>query len=115
MQHAVLECCQIEIGSIQQNAETLKKFNHEIYQWPMNIDFNDSDQNLYRSLFITTDLKKSEIARTNCQSGTETISREAIRDSDGHYSHEIFVPWNNRFQQEFFARRRNNNLSYLKN
>ena len=46
----------LEDGSFQQYGETLKKFDHEKYQWPMNNDFNSSDQNLLRSLFSTSDL-----------------------------------------------------------
>ena len=48
----------LEDGSLQQYGETLKKFDHEIYQLPMNNDLNSSDQNLHRSLFSTSDLKK---------------------------------------------------------
>ena len=34
------------------------KFDHEIYQWPMNNDLNSSDQNLHRSLFPHQILKR---------------------------------------------------------
>ena len=54
----------LEDGSFQLYGETLKKFDHEIYQWPMNNDLNFSDQNLHRSLFSKSDLKKNQIART---------------------------------------------------
>ena len=92
----------LEDGSFQQYGETLKKFDHKIYQWPMNNDLNSSDQNLHRSFFSTSDLKKSQIARTICQNSKGIISREAYRDSDRKYNHDNFVHWNNQFQQEFF-------------
>ena len=42
----------LEDGSFQQYGETLKKIDHEIYQWPMNNDLNSSDKNLHLSLFF---------------------------------------------------------------
>ena len=50
----------LEDDSFQQYGETLKKFDHKIYQWPMNNDLNFSDQNLHRSLFSTSNLKSAE-------------------------------------------------------
>ena len=54
----------------------------------MNNDLNSSDQNLHRSLFSTSDLKKSQIARTIRHNSKEIINREAFRDSDGKYNHD---------------------------
>ena len=92
----------LEDGSFQQYGETLKKFDHEIFRWPMNNDLNSSDQNLHRSLFSTSNLKKSQIIRTIGHNSKGIISREAFRDSDGKYNHDNFVHWNNQFQQEIF-------------
>ena len=90
----------LEDGSFQQYGETLKKFDHKIYQWPMNNDLNSCDQNLNRSLFSASDLKKSQIARTIRHNSKGIISREAFRDSVGKYNHDNFVHWNNQFQQK---------------
>ena len=46
----------LEASSFQHYGETLKKFDHEIYQWPMNNDSNSSDQNQHGSFFSTSDL-----------------------------------------------------------
>ena len=55
---------QLEDGRFQQNGETLKKFNLEIYQCSMNNNLNVSDENLHRSFFSISDVKKSQIAQT---------------------------------------------------
>ena len=92
----------LEDGRFQQYGETLKKFNREIYQWSMNNNLNVSDENLHRSLFSISDVKQSQIARTNRHNSKGIISREAFRDSDEKYSHENFIHWNAQFQKQFF-------------
>ena len=91
-----------EDGSFQQFGETLKKFNREINQWSMNNNLNVNDEDLHCSLFSTSDVKQSQIARTIRHNSEGIISREAFRDSDGNYSHENFIHWNAQFQRQFF-------------
>ena len=93
----------LEDGSFQQYGETLKKFNREIYQWSMNSNLNVSDKKLHRSLFSTSDVKQSQIARKTCHISKRIISREAFRDSDGKNSHENFIHRNAQFQQKIFS------------
>ena len=99
MQSAVPKCRQIEDNSFQQYEKTMKKFNREVYQWPMNSNPNVSDQNLHRRFFSTSDLKQSQVAQKFCQNSKGVISQEAIRTSEQKYSHENFVFWNDQFQQ----------------
>ena len=54
------------------------------------------------AFFLTSDLKKSQIAKTIRHNSKRIISREAFRDSDGKYNHDNFVHWNNQFQREIF-------------
>ena len=60
----------------------------------MNSNLIVTDENLHRSLFSTSDVKQSQIARTIRHNIKGNISREAFRDSDGKYSHENFIHWN---------------------
>ena len=92
----------LEDGSFQQYGEMLKKLNRKIYQWSMNSNSNVSDENLHLSFFSISHVKQSQIARTICHNSNNIISWEAFRDSDGKYSHENFVHWNDQFQQHFF-------------
>ena len=92
----------LEDGRFQQYGETLKKFNHEVYQWSMNSNLNVSYENLRSSLFSTSDVKRSQIDRTIRHNSKRLISLEAFRDSDGKNSHENFYHWNDQFQQEIF-------------
>ena len=71
----------LQEGSYQRYGETLKKLNHEIYQWSMNSKLNVSDENLHRSLFSTSYVKRSQIARIIRQNSKGNISWGAIRDS----------------------------------
>ena len=80
----------------------LKKFTREIYQWSMNSNLNVSNKNLHRSFFSISDVKQSKIAQTVRHNSNGIISREAFRDSEGKYSHENFIHWNDHFQQQFF-------------
>ena len=89
-------------GSFQQYGKSLKKFNREIYQWLMKCNLKVSDENLHRSLFTTSDVKQCQIALIFRHNSKRIISREAFRDSDGKYSNENFVHWNDQFQLEFF-------------
>ena len=104
----------LEDGSFQQYGETLRKFDQEICQWPMNKDLNSSDQNLHRS-FLHIKFKKSQIARTIRHNSKGIISREAFRDLDGKYNHDNFVPWNNQFQQQIFLAKEITIFRNLKN
>ena len=92
----------LEDGSFLQYGETLKKFNREIYQWSMNSNLNVSDENLHRSLFSISDVKQSQIGRTIRYNSERIFSREAFQDSDGKYSQENFIHWNDQFLQQFF-------------
>ena len=87
----------LEDGSFQQYGATLQKFNREIYQWSMKNILNVSDENLHCSLFSISDVKQSQISRTIRHHSKGIISREAFRDSDGKYSHENFIYWNDQF------------------
>ena len=89
-------------GSFQQYGETLKKFNRRIYQWSLNSNLNVIDENLYRNLFSTSDVKQSQIAQIIRRNSKGIISREAFQDPYGKYSHEIYIHWNDQFQQQFF-------------
>ena len=62
-----------------------------LYQLPMNSNSNVSAQNLHRRFFFTSDIKQKQIARTIRHNSKGIISQEAIRDSDGKYSHENFI------------------------
>ena len=68
----------------------------------MNINLNVSDENLHRSLFFISDVKRTQIARTIRHNSKGIIRREALLDLDGKYSHENFIHWNDHFQQQFF-------------
>ena len=68
----------------------------------MNGNLNLSEENLHRSLFSTSDVKQCQIARTIRHYSKGSISREAFRDSDEKYSHEISFHWNDQFQHELF-------------
>ena len=68
----------------------------------MNNDLNSSDQNLHRSLFSTSDLKKSQIVRKIRHNSEGIISREAFRDSDGKYSHDYLYIGTTSFNNKFF-------------
>ena len=92
----------LEHGSFQQYGKTLKKINREIYQWSINSNLNISDENLYRRLLSTSDVKHSQIARTIRHNSKGITSRDAFQDSDGKYSHANFIHWNHQFQQQFF-------------
>ena len=104
----------LEDGRFQQYGETLKKFNREIYQWSMKNNLNVSDENLHRSLFSISEVKQSQIARTIRHNSKGIISWEAFRDSDGKYSHEIFIHWNAQFQKQFFLTNEITNFRNLK-
>ena len=68
----------------------------------MNSNLNVSDENLFRSLFSTSEVKQSQIARTIPHNSKRIISREAFQDSNGKHSHKNFFHWNDQFQQQFF-------------
>ena len=104
----------LEDSSFQQYGETLERFNREIYQWSMNSSLNVSDENLRHSFFCTSDIKQFQIARTTRHNRSEIISREAFRYSDGKESHENFIQWNYRFQQEIFLAYEITNFRNLK-
>ena len=89
----------LEDGSFQQYGEILKEINREIYQWSMNSNLNVSVENLHRNFFSISDVKQSQIAQTICHNSKGIISQEAFRDSDGKYSQENFIHWNDQFQQ----------------
>ena len=92
----------LEDGNFQQYGETLKKFNREIYQWSMNVNLNVSDENLHRSLFSTSELKPGQIAATIRHNSKGSISRGAFQDTDGLYSYENFIHWNDQLNRYFF-------------
>ena len=73
-------------------------------------NLNVSDENLHRSLFSISDVKQSQTARTIRHNSKGIISREAFRESDGNYSQENFIHWNDQFQQQFFSNKLNNNF-----
>ena len=102
MKTTVPNVVKLKDGSFQQYGETLKNFNLKIYQWSTNSNFNVSDENLHHSLFSTSDVKQSQIAQTIRHSSERTISRAAFRVSDGKYSHESSIHWNDQCQQQLF-------------
>ena len=65
----------------------------------MNSNSNVSDENL---LFSTSDVKQIQSAWKIRHNSKGIISREAFQDSDGKYSHENFIHWNDEFQEQFF-------------
>ena len=67
----------------------------EMYQWSINTNLKVSDENLHSSLFSTSDIKQIQIARTIRHKSKGIISREALQDSDGKYSHENFISTGN--------------------
>ena len=68
----------------------------------MNSNLNVSDENLQRSFFSISDVKQSQISGTILHNSKRIIHREAFRDSDGKYSIENYIHWNDQFQQQFF-------------
>ena len=77
-------------------------FNREIYQWSMNSNLIVIDDNLHCSLFSSSDVKQSQIGRTIRHNSKRILNREAFQDSNGKYSNEFFVRWNDQFQKQFF-------------
>ena len=57
----------------------------------MNSNLNVSNENLHRSLFSKSDVKRSQIALTIRHNSKRIISREALRDSDEKCSQENFI------------------------
>ena len=104
----------LENGSFYQYGQTVKKFNRKIYQWSMNSNLNVSNENLDRKFSSTSDIKQSQIARKIRDNSKGIISQEAFRDSDGKYSHEDFIYWNDQFQQEVFLAKEITNFRNLK-
>ena len=92
----------------------MKIFNREMYQWSMNCNLNESDENLHRSFFSISDVKESKIAQTIRHNRKGIISREAFRDPDGKYSHENVIHWNNQFQHQFFRTKEITNFHNLR-
>ena len=91
----------LEDGSFQQYGETLKKFDNEIYQWPMNNDLNSSDQNLHRSLFSTPDLKKE----SNCLNNTPSVDKRSETRMENTIMTILYIGTTS-FNKKFFYQRK---------